>query len=101
MKYRNWKKYWKSHYFITKDDFSNKIYAGDTVELYMPFETKSPWQSEVYFNRLDGAFVDAHPAHIAMGLSTHRSLKDFLNQELNSFSKTKGYCKKIKSFYNN
>jgi hypothetical protein len=99
MKYRNWKKRWKKLYFITKDDFSNSIYAGDLVELYMPHETKTTWISEVYYNPLDGAFVDAHPAHISMGLSSYRPLRNFLNQ--NTFNSTKGYCKKIKSFYNN
>jgi hypothetical protein len=101
MKYKQWKKNWKNRYFITKDDFSNKIYAGDVVELYMPFETKTTWQSEVYYNPLDGAFVDAHPAHVQMGLSKYRKLSNFLNQEINNLNDTKGYCKKIKNFYNN
>lgn len=101
MKYRNWKKRWKKSFFITKDDFSNKIYAGDIVELYMPFETKTTWISEVYYNPLDGAFVDSHPAHISMGLSNHRPLRNFLNQEYSNLTQTKGYCKKIKSFYTN
>lgn len=53
-----------------------------------------------YYNPLDGAFVDAHPAHVSMGISKYRPLRNFLNQT-NSFNDNKGYCKKIKFFYNN
>lgn len=88
---------------ICKDSFGNRIYPGDIVELFIGFETHTPWESEVYWNMLDGAFVNSHPAHIIMGLSTHRNLRDFINKEdvevgiVGGGTETvKTYCKKIK-----
>ena len=52
---------------------------------------------------LDGAFVEAHPAHKAMKLSTYRNLRDFLGKEDIRMPKEDGnievlktYCKKVK-----
>ena len=104
--YRKIKQY-KKKYFICKDDFGNKIYAGDTVELSCPQETSTTWTSIVHWNMLDGAFVDAHPAHKAMGLgSDNRTLSPLINQSDFIFYyegndeqfHEQGYCKKIKSF---
>ena len=88
---------------ICNDSFGNRIYPGDIVELSMPWETKSTWTSQVYWNMLDGAFVNAHPAHIKMEISFHRNLREFLDREpmrvINEEDKVetlKPYCKKIK-----
>jgi hypothetical protein len=89
--------------YICKDSNGKKIYSGDIVELYMPWEMHSPWKSEVYWNPLDGAFVDAHPGHVKMKLSFHRSLREFLfrepmkiENEDNEIEILEAYCKKVK-----
>jgi hypothetical protein len=98
-------RHYKKLYYICKDDNGKKIYAGDVVEVRIPWETKTSYQSVVYFNMLDGAFIDAHPGHVKMGLSTHRSLRDFLDKEAidimvdDELTTVKPYCKKVKSFY--
>ena len=101
---------YKKKYFICKDDFGKMIYLGDTVEVWKPCETK-PYKSIVYWNRLDGAFVDGHPGHVKMGHSTHRSLNEFFIRNnpaipvYDSFDDDalptwkQGYVKKLKSFY--
>jgi len=101
---------YKKKYFICKDDFGKMIYLGDTVEVWMPCEA-SPYQSCVYWNRLDGAFIDGHPAHIRMGHGSHRTLSHFLKCNnpavpvYESFDDDaipvwkQGYVKKVKSFY--
>jgi len=97
-------RHYKKLYYICKDDYGKKIYAGDTVEVRIPYETKSSHESVVYFNMLDGAFIDAHPGHVKMGLSTHRNLSDYLNKEPmeimldDELTTVKTYCKKVKSF---
>ena len=60
--------------------------------------------TKVYWNMIDGAFVDAHPGHKKMGLGVHRSLRDFLNREDIKISNQDGeietvrtYCKKIQT----
>ena len=65
-------------------------------------ETSTTWTSRVYWNPLDGAFVDGHPAHVKMGLGMHRSLRGFLNVEDVETVDTDGnphvirtYCKKV------
>jgi hypothetical protein len=100
-------RYYKKLYYICNDDNGKKIYAGDTVEVRLAMETKTSYQSVVYFNMLDGAYIDAHPGHIKMGLSTHRSLGDYLNQKeipmhtwgVDEPEMVRGFCKKVKSFY--
>jgi hypothetical protein len=97
-------RHYKKLYYICKDDNGKKIYAGDTVEVRLPWETKSSYQSVVYFNMVDGAFIDAHPGHIKMGLQTYRNLRDFLEQEPIEMSiddemiSARGFCRKVKSF---
>jgi hypothetical protein len=84
---------------ICNDTYGNRIYPGDTVELFIGIEMSTPWRSEVYWNMLDGAFVDAHPGHVKMGLSTHRHLRVFLNnEEIKGFDGETilTYCKKVK-----
>ena len=89
---------------ICNDSFGNRIYAGDTVELFIGIETKTAWKSIVHWNMLDGAFVDAHPAHKKMGLSTHRNLRDFIGKEDFKVNVSGGgteiiktYCKKLRN----
>lgn len=88
---------------ICNDSFGNRIYVGDTVELFIGIETRTTWKSPVYWNMLDGAFVKAHPSHIKMGLSTHRHLSDFIDKEDFEVNVVGGgteimktYCKKVK-----
>lgn len=93
----------KKKYFICNDSFGSRINVGDTVELFIGIEIKTSWTSKVYWNMLDGAFVDSHPVHRKMGLSVHRDLRNFLNKEDIEIFDTNGnphilktYCKKIK-----
>ena len=106
-RYKRKVKQYKLRYFVCKDDFGEKIYAGDTVELSCPCETSTTWTSIVHWNMLDGAFVDSHPAHKAMCLgSGNRELSGLLKQSDLLFyyegsdepHHEQGYCKKIKSF---
>lgn len=98
-------RYYKKLYYTCKDDYGKKIYVGDTVEVLLPWETKSPHQSVVHFNMLDGAFIDAHPGHVKLGLSIHRNLRDYLHREPidimmdDVLTTVKPYCKKVKSFH--
>jgi hypothetical protein len=99
---------YKKLYFICKDDFGKKIYAGDTVELYCPSETKTSWTSIVYWSQLYGAHIDSHPAHKKFFNEPNhtRHLYYLLNQSPMTLydendeivSQGQGYCKKIKSF---
>lgn len=101
-------KEYKKRYYICEDDFGNKLYAGDTVELYSPMELKTSWTSKIYWSVLYGACVDSHPTHKIMhnNPDKQRHLYTLLNQEpwiiwdtKDNCEKTyKGYCKKIKSF---
>ena len=101
------KRTYKKLYKICKDDFGKTIYAGDTVELYMPHELRTTWESKVFWNMLDGAWVNAHPSHIKMDLGKDRDLRDYLNQKATPFYNgddeivewKKGYCKKVKSVF--
>ena len=88
---------------ICNDSFGQRIYHGDTVELFIGIEMSTPWKSKVYWNMLDGAFVDSHPGHRKMGLSVHRTLREFLDREDIKISNQDGdievlktYCKKVK-----
>ena len=101
---------YKKKYFICKDDFGKMIYRGDTVEVWSPGETKA-YKSVVYWNRLDGAFIDSHPGHVKLGISRHRNLSGFFIRNnppvpiYDSFEDDaeltwqQGYVIKIKSFY--
>ncbi len=90
------------------------IYAGDTVEVLLPWETHTPHQSKVFWNALDGAFINSHPAHNFLndGKSKHRSLRDYMFQkdqpgvpmydhpeDEKPSKRIKGFCRKVKSFY--
>jgi hypothetical protein len=68
-------------YLLGKDDHGKKLYPHDSVKLKANMEMKTPWYSRVYWNPLDGAFVDSHPGHVKMGLSTYRSLREFINNQ--------------------
>jgi hypothetical protein len=70
---------YKKRYAICEDDNGRMIYPGDTVEVHMPWETHNSHQSRVYWNPLDGAYIDAHPGHRKMDLgSKHRRLRDYI-----------------------
>ena len=99
---------YKKRYYICKDDFDNKLYAGDTVELYSPIEVETSWTSIIYWDMLYGAMVDSHPAHKKLHNNSEiqRHLYYLLGQEPwtiwdshdNCEKIYRGYCKKIKSF---
>jgi hypothetical protein len=93
-----------SKLYICNDSFGSRINAGDIVELCMEWEMASTWTSKVYWNVLDGAFVDAHPGHVKMGLAFHRSLREFIDREPMKIENEDGeievlktYCKKVKN----
>lgn len=93
--------------YICNDSFGQRINAGDTVELFHEWEMSTSWTSIVYWNPLDGAFVDAHPGHVKMNMGVHRSLRDFINQEdirtvnaVGEYIVLKIYCKKIPRYKN-
>ena len=68
--------------FLGLDDYKKKLYVWDFVELKIPMEVKSSWISRIYWNPVDGAFVDSHPAHKAMGLGNgYRDLRSFLGEK--------------------
>jgi len=105
----------KKEYWICKVDDGKMIYAGDTVELWLPYETARPYQSVVYWDRLHGALVDRHPSHRWMeGGGNYRRLSEYLNQDKQGFPLYSfdddgnetveyrvGYCKKVKSYLSN
>ena len=106
-------KAYKKKYVICKDDDGKTIYAGDTVEVLIPWETMKPHQSKVYWSALDGAMVESHPAHKILGTGNgYRHLRDYLNQKNSNGmaiweneedtkpkSYVKGFCRKVKNFY--
>ena len=65
---------------LGKDDIGNKLYICDFVKLTSRVNIKSHWCSIIYWNPLNGAYVDSHPAHIAMncGVNRTRYLSEFL-----------------------
>ena len=105
-------RHYKKAYWIGRDSFGKMIYAGDTVEVWLPWETGSPHQSKVLWNRLDGAFIEAHPAHNAIHKKVHhRDLRSYIGTEpvpiwhyeddkdegtITGYEQ--GYVKKVKSF---
>ena len=102
---------YKKKYFICEDDYGNKLYAGDTVELYCPQELNTTWTSIIYWSSLYGACVDSHPSHKKMfnqpdrqrhlyGLLNQDSIKIYnsLDDDDDTHIIKQGYCKKIKSF---
>ena len=93
-----------SKLYICNNSFGSRINVGDTVELFMGVEMSTPWTSKVYWNMLNGAFVDAHPGHVKMKLAFHRRLGEFINQDdIETYNENdepvilKTYCKKVKS----
>ena len=98
--------YYKKKYLICKDDFGKNIYVGDTLELYCPNEISIKWTSIVYWSMLNGAWIES-PTIFYDEPNPQRPLSSLLHQqELNICDvgsdipiKYKGYCKKIKSFY--
>jgi hypothetical protein len=103
----NFRQY-KKKFAICRDDNGKMIYKGDIVKVWLPMETNTGHESRVFHNMLDGAFVLGSPAHAFMndGKQSHRSLRDYLNQEeipvhhwgVDEPTYEKGYCVKIKSF---
>lgn len=72
----------RKNVFLGLDDYKKKVYAWDYVMLTARMEMNSPWISRVYWNALDGAFVDSHPGHKAMGIGVgHRDLSPFMHPE--------------------
>lgn len=69
--------------FLCRDDFGKKLYAGDFAELTASMETQTPWISRIWWNSVDGAFVDSHPAHIKMKIGGTRELRYFLRDKFN------------------
>ena len=69
--------------FLGRDDFGKKLYPWDFVQLTCRGEIKSYWISQIYWNPLDGAYVDSHPAHIAMNCGEWkcRELAPFLRDK--------------------
>lgn len=68
--------------YLGLDDVKKKLYVWDYVELNVPMEIKSSWISRIYWNPVDGAFVDSHPTHKAMGLGNgYRELRSFLGEK--------------------
>lgn len=66
--------------FLGLDDFKKKLYVWDYVELTVRMELSTPWISRIYWNPVDGAFVDSHPTHKLLNLGGHRSLRYFLEE---------------------
>lgn len=103
------KRQYKKRYAICEDDNGKMIYVGDTVEVWIPVETNKPHQSEVYFNMLDGAYIEDSPVWDFMndGKRGYRNLSDYIDQKeipiryhgLEDPVYKKGYCIKVKSFY--
>lgn len=72
------KRQFKKKYLLCKDSFGKNLYAGDTVEIYVPMEMRSSWQSQIAWDMLHGAWVDCHPGHVKMGLGRMRELYSLL-----------------------
>lgn len=72
---------------LGKDDLGNKIYPFDLVRVQIPHETRSSHCSIIYWNALDGAFINAHPAHISMKTSLFRNLRDYFQKESSMLDK--------------
>lgn len=88
---------------LCKDANGKNIYPGDTVELFIGMEMKSSWKSKVFWNPLDGAFVNAHPGHVKMKLAKHRDLRSFIDVNPVTVKDIEGkdvllecWCKKVK-----
>lgn len=81
--YKNYQKI-KKQVFLGLDDYKKKLYVWDYVELKAPMELTTSWISRIFWNPVDGAFVDSHPSHRALGMSGgHRNLGSFLGQKYN------------------
>lgn len=82
---------YKKKYFICKDSNGKNLYVRDIVSLNISHETSTRYESMIYWNMLDGAFVDSHPAHIKIESSKYRNLRDYITGY-------NGTCYKVKSF---
>lgn len=100
---------YKKKYYICEDDFGNRLYPGDTVEIYLPCELSTTWTSIIYWSMLYGAWVDSHPIHKSLSNNEEqRMLHGLIGQtEFRKYTYgendetyiiKQGYCKKIKSF---
>lgn len=79
---RRYNKY-RKQIFLGLDDKKRKLYVWDFVKLTSRIEMKTPWISQIYWNPLDGAFIDSHPGHIAMnaGRYSTRDLRHFMGEK--------------------
>lgn len=99
MKIRDYKK----NYLLCKDDFGKNIYAGDTVEIFIPMTFSTPFTSLVYWDRLHGAMIKIRPIFLDKQ-ETFEHLYEYLNQSPFQFWRgdnlvvKQGYIKKVKSF---
>lgn len=58
------------------DDEGEEIYSDYIVKIHNKDETKTPYDSVVYFGA-DGAQVLSHPIHTALGIGTFENLSRF------------------------
>lgn len=66
---------------LGKDDLGKVIYPYDFIKIQIPHETRTHYCSRVYWNALDGAFVDSHPAHLLLNnQQSYRNLRDFISK---------------------
>jgi len=69
--------------FLGYDDLKKKLYIKDFVEVKANMEMQTSWISPIYWNPVDGAYIDSHPGHIAMncGEWQSRHLAPFLRDK--------------------
>lgn len=97
-------KQYKKKYFICKDDFGKNIYAGDTVEIFLPITFSTPFTSLVYWDKLHGAMIKIRPIFIDKKES-YEHLYEYLGQSPISYYSEdnlvtkQGYIKKVKWFF--
>jgi hypothetical protein len=76
--------------FLGYDELKNKLYINDFVKVEAKMEIQTFWISPIYWNPIDGAYIDSHPGHIAMncGEWTSRSIAPFLrdNPDISAYS---------------
>src|SRR5690348_6574419 len=72
---------------LGKDNNSKMLYPYDFVKVQNTMETKSSHCSRIWWNALDGAFIDSHPAHIILNNCKSRNLRDYLNHNDSSYYK--------------
>lgn len=77
---------WRKQFLLGKDVNGKKLYPGDFVKIYMQAEVTKPHCSMIYWNALDGAFIESHPAHkwmdrIKIDEPRHRDLSRILRDQ--------------------